>query len=326
MNRRNILITGGAGRLGTYVIEKLNKHNITLTVVNKTEMNKLKDYEVILIDLTDKNKLKEIRFDYDIVVHLAGLVDYTSPYEKLYKVNVLATRNLVERTLHVPMFVHTSSTSVYGKDVKNPVKETAVTRPDSYYGKTKLLSEDEVRVRTLGKEKNKTIIFRPAMLYGKGFDEGYAFVVEKLMNGRYRIIGDGKNHVPILHAEDAATAYERVVRRFSQNELTGLKIMNLSCEQTPTQDQLIAIICKVLGVRFPEKHVPVWQAKLTAKIYEVVYKLRCKPVPLSEYINKLASDRIFDVSKAKKLLGFKPKKEIEEGIREAVQTILPSIH
>jgi len=161
MNTRKILITGGAGRLGGYVIKRLNKHNLTIVVLNDKEEKKNKDYNTIRLDLTNNTQMKSYRFDYDIVIHLAGSVDYTLQYEQLYKINVLGTRNLINNTMNVPMFIHTSSTSIYGKSVDNPVKELNRINLDSDYAKTKFLSEKKVLFRI--REDNQTIILRPSM-------------------------------------------------------------------------------------------------------------------------------------------------------------------
>ena len=316
MNTRNILITGGAGRLGSYVIKRLNKHNLTIVVLNDKEEKKNKDYNTIRLDLTNNAQMKSYRFDYDIVIHLAGSVDYTLQYEQLYKINVLGTHNLINNTMNVPMFIHTSSTSIYGKSVDNPVKELNRINLDSDYAKTKFLSEKKVLYRI--RKDNQTIILRPSMLYGRGFHSGYFTMIDQIKKRKYKIIGDGENHIPILHADDAAQAFEKTVNKFGDAELMGLKLMNISCKPTPTQNELIKTVCDIIDAPMPKKHIPLWEAKLLAKLEEYYYKLKGERKPLQEYINKMASDRIFDISEAKRLIGYKPKVNIEQGIREVI--------
>ena len=171
-----------------------------------------------------------------------------------------------------------------------------------------------------GEDKpNSTIIFRPSMLYGKGFHEGYFTIMRQLEKGKYKIIGDGSNHIPVLHAEDAAKAYGLAVKQFGHKSMNGLKTMNVSCDPAPTQRELIWMLCDILGAPVPKDTIPVWNAKTMAKLGEFYYGLRGKPKPLVEFVNKMASDRVFDVSLAKETLGYRPEKALHEGIKEVVE-------
>ena len=113
-------------------------------------------------------------------------------------------------------------------------------------------------------------------------------------------------------------ANSRKLRFAEEEELMGLKLMNISCKPTPTQNELIKTVCDIIDAPMPKKHIPLWEAKLLAKLGEYYYKLKGERKPLQEYINKMASDRIFDISEAKRLIGYKPKVDIEQGIRDVI--------
>ena len=319
---RRILITGGSGRLGWYVLDALKDHEIVLVLhPNDTSTQTLdlkKEYDYLLIDLTDPTDTSKLSgSDFDVVVHLAGKVGYTDRWENLYRANVLSTRNLVRNTLHVPLLVMASSTSVYGKDVNNPINEEHPTHPDTHYARSKLLSEDELIPRHLGQEEMTSVILRLSMLYGRYFKEGYKEITDSLIKRRFKYIGDGRNHIPLLHGKDAARAFKCVINRFSK--LTGLTRYNISMEDPPTQEELVRTVCEMLGIDEPKSHVPTGMAKTLARIKDLSNKLKGKPTSYYEYVLKISSDRVFDVSRAKHEIGYRSLIKLKSGVRDVLK-------
>ena len=148
---KNILITGGAGYIGSHVSEILvkNKKKIFITDNLSTGYKKLinKKAKFFKVNINDKKKIKSIILNnkIDTVLHLAAslIIGEGEKYPKFYyKNNVIGTKNLISACIgtKVKNFIFSSTAAVY-KDGLYKVTEKSITRPKSVYGKTKLRAE-----------------------------------------------------------------------------------------------------------------------------------------------------------------------------------------
>jgi UDP-glucose 4-epimerase len=148
---KNILITGGAGYIGSHVTETLvqNKKKIFIVDNLTTGFKKLinKNAKFFNINILDEKKLKKIiiRFKIDSVIHLAGSLNISSGEKNpkmYYKNNVLGTKSVLSAcdNTSVKNFIFSSTAAVY-KDKQKIVNERSIVRPKSVYGETKFKAE-----------------------------------------------------------------------------------------------------------------------------------------------------------------------------------------
>ena len=146
-----ILVTGGAGYIGSHVTEQLvkSKKNVVILDNLKTGYRSLinKNAKFIKGDISNTKLLKEIIEQNNIstIIHLAGLIDVIESQKykkKYYKNNVLGTLNLIKtiKNSNVKNLIFSSSAGVYG-NIKVAAKETMKTKPINYYALTKLKCE-----------------------------------------------------------------------------------------------------------------------------------------------------------------------------------------
>ncbi len=145
-----VLITGGAGYIGSYTVNLLLKNNFEVFVLDKVvnNCNGLPNKAKIIVDLADKNKLEKKLNNqkFDAIVHLAASIypgeSMINPY-KYYRNNIIGGLNILEfmRKSSTPYIINASSCAVYGSPKKLPVKENEPTLPESVYGETKLIFE-----------------------------------------------------------------------------------------------------------------------------------------------------------------------------------------
>ncbi len=152
----NILVTGGAGYIGSHIIEELvkNKNNKIFILDNLvTGYRKLinKKAKFLKGDINNTKLLDKIikNFKIDSIIHLAALLNISEAErykKKYYKNNVIGTLNLVKvcKNTSVKNIIFSSSCSVYG-NVKGPVRERKKLNPKNYYAKTKLKSENIIK-------------------------------------------------------------------------------------------------------------------------------------------------------------------------------------
>lgn len=148
---KNILITGGAGYIGSHISEILIKKKKKIFIIDNlsTGHRRLINKKAIFfkLDINDKKKIKSIiiKNKIDSIIHLAGSLiigEGEKKPKKYYRNNVLGTKNLILSCLNtsVKNFLFSSTAAVY-KDGLKKVTESSTTRPISVYGKTKLLAE-----------------------------------------------------------------------------------------------------------------------------------------------------------------------------------------
>ena len=158
-SRESILVTGGAGYIGSHIVEQLIKYNKTVVIVDnlKTGYKKLINKKAIFIKADIKNKpiINRIIKNYNIssVIHLAAYlnVSESEKYKKKYfQNNITGTKNLLEacKNTSVNSIIFSSSCSVYG-NVKGSVNEDKKLKPLAYYGYTKYKGEELIKKLSL---------------------------------------------------------------------------------------------------------------------------------------------------------------------------------
>ena len=154
MKKLNILVTGGAGYIGSHITEQLvNSNNIIIVDNLVTGYKRLINKKAIFIkaDLKNKKYLKKIIFEnrIDAIIHLAAYLNVSEAEnnkKKYFENNVIGTLNLIKacKNSNVKNIIFSSSCSVYG-NINGSVKETAKTNPQGYYAYTKLKGEQIIK-------------------------------------------------------------------------------------------------------------------------------------------------------------------------------------
>ena len=156
MNKKqNILVTGGAGYIGSHIVELLVKTKANIIILDNlvTGHEKLLNKKTIFIknDIKNKTKLTQIINDYKInsIIHLAGLLNVSEAEKnkkKYYKNNVEGTLNLVNscKNSSVRNIIFSSSCSIYG-NVRGSVSEKKKPNPQGYYALTKYKAEEIIK-------------------------------------------------------------------------------------------------------------------------------------------------------------------------------------
>ena len=170
-----VLVTGGAGFIGSHLAKKLLIEGHEVVVVDDLSNGYIKNIpkgaEFIKLDLSDTRIYDKLPKDIDIVYHLAsqasGEASCDNPIYDL-KVNSLATLALLQwsKEYGIKKFIFTSSMGVYADNLDCQVNENSSIEPKSFYGVNKLSSEEFIRIYT--EEGLNTTIFRLFNVYGPG--------------------------------------------------------------------------------------------------------------------------------------------------------------
>jgi len=224
-----VLITGGAGYLGTLLSKKLCDKGYEVRVIDALwygkeplkELINQKNFEIICADIRDLTKTIKSMKDVDAVIHLASIVGMPASSiepRTSEEINYLATKNIAELcTLHnISTYIFASTCSVYGIQSDSIITEKSPTTPLDFYSKQKWVSERAI----LWLNRAPTIL-RFATLFGLSprmrFDLVVnLFIAQSILEGKITVHGGDQNR-PFLHVTDAA---DSVI--FSlENNLTG---------------------------------------------------------------------------------------------------------
>lgn len=146
-----ILVTGGAGYIGSHIVRRLRDANHEVVIFDDLSAGykeAIKGFNLIIGSLTDRAMLDKVfrENNFDSVIHLAGSIEAGESMinpKQFFENNLLCGLNLLEAMLthNVKKIVFSSSASVYGEPEKMPIKETAPRNPSNSYGLSKLIFE-----------------------------------------------------------------------------------------------------------------------------------------------------------------------------------------
>jgi UDP-glucose 4-epimerase len=265
----NILVTGGAGFVGSHVTEELVKRGHNVTVLDDLSGGFLDNVikgstfvkgSIENVDLVNRLFTEE-KFDY--VYHLAayaaeGLSHFIKRFN--YNNNLIGSVNLINAAINtgVKCFVFTSSIAVYGASPELPMTEETTPHPEDSYGIAKLAVEQEL-VACKEMFGLDYVIFRPHNVYGERQNIGdkYRNVVGIFMNQILQgkpmtIFGDGEQSRAFSYIRDmSAIMAEAIDVPEAYNQ-----VFNIGADQPYTINELAESIARSLGVEPDIKHVP----------------------------------------------------------------------
>lgn len=264
MHNNKVLITGGAGFIGSHITDDLLQNNYSVVVLdnlstgdetNLKNPDKLKLYRINV----EKDDLQEIfkieKPDY--VIHLAAQtsVDYsfTNPYFDA-DTNIMATIRLLDysKKYGVKKFVAASSAAVYGNPKLLPVDENHPAEPMSPYGLSKLTMEKYIQLSNV-----PYIIFRFSNAYGprqkSSKESGVVAIFDKAMkqNLPIDIYGDGTQIRDFIYVEDIARICVKALEADVKNE-----VINFSTNTGVTLNELFLEMCKIYNYEQSPNYLP----------------------------------------------------------------------
>jgi UDP-glucose 4-epimerase len=250
----NILVTGGAGFIGTNLVERLLLDGHTVSVVDDLSNGKRERVpaEVTFhkVDICERQALVDAMKGSEVVVHLAALprVQYSIefPFEA-QRVNVEGTLSVLEaaRQAGVKRVVYAASSSAYGDQEEMPLKETMPAAPKSPYGLHKYYGEGLMKLWS-DIHKLETVSLRFFNVYGphQDSDNAYALVIDRFLKQRKEglaltITGDGTQSRDFTHVRDTVDA---IVRACFSEKVGNGEVLNIGAGKDISINEIAALI------------------------------------------------------------------------------------
>ena len=254
---KKIIITGGAGFIGSNLVDKLVKNKIEITVLDnfstgfKKYLNKNKNVKFIQCNLLENKKLHKIFKGHDFVFHLAANADIKDGLKhpkKDLEQNAIVTFNVLEamRLNKIKKIAFTSTAPIYGKTKQFPTKENAsLSYQTSLYGASKLYCEGLISSYCEG-YKFQSWIFRFVSILGPRYSHGHVYdFVNKLLkdSNKLLVLGDGKQRKSFIHVYDCIDAILLAIKKSKDS----VNIFNLGHDNYINVDKSIKIISKIMN-------------------------------------------------------------------------------
>jgi nucleoside-diphosphate-sugar epimerase len=329
------LVTGGTGFLGRRLVERLLAEGRHVTVLGRTSSPELevRGVRFVRASLDDADTVRSACAGIETVFHVAAKVGAWGRYDDFFCTNVAGTRALLDgcRTQGVRRLVYTSTPSVVynGRDLAGADESLPLTTDcPSPYPLTKAIAEREVLAAN--SPAFRTVALRPHLIWGVGDPHLVPRVLARARAGRLRIIGDGKNRVDMVHVENAVDAHllaEAALQAFhvlrekpAGADPAGRAYFITNGEPVVLWDWINQLLL-ALGEPMVTKKISLGAAMMAGAVCEAMWNLlplRTEP-PLTRFIAaELAKDHWFDISAARRDLGYAPKMSMAAGTAELV--------
>lgn len=334
MKKPKVLVTGGAGFMGSHMTDELLRRNHEVIVLDDLSggfaENVNSQARFINGSILDEKLVKKIfsgeRIEY--VIHLAayaaeGLSHFIKKFN--YENNLIGSVNLINASVNhgVKCFVFTSSIAVYGKN-QLPMTEDMIPMPEDPYGIAKLAVEQDLKVshEMFGMDY---IIFRPHNVYGERQNIGdrYRNVVgifmNQIMQGQpMTIFGDGEQTRAFTHIDDVIP----VMADSIYNQLARNQVFNIGADIPYTVNELAEKVAKAMGVpprmKYLDPRNEVKHAFSSHKRVEEVFKYTAN-VSLEEGVGRMASwARSVGIKRSRLFAGVEIMKNMPKSWQEEV--------
>lgn len=318
-----VLVTGGGGFLGRAIVRKLLEANMEVRSFARNFYPTLADagVEQYQGNLANGDEVARAVDGCDRVFHVAAKAGVWGKLSGYLRANVIGTENVIEacRAHGVRSLVFTSTPAVVfdGADMEGVDESAPYPRHfHSAYAQTKARAEQMVLAAN---DRNlATVSLRPHVIWGPEDHVWLPRILERASHGELRIIGDGTNVVDTVYVDNAADAHLLAAERLEPGSpIAGRKYFISNGEPVRVWD-LINRILAAGGLPPVEKHVPVPVALAAGWALETLHgvlRRHAEPRLTRFVVRELSSSHWFDISAARRDLGYEPEVSIAEGLR-----------
>jgi nucleoside-diphosphate-sugar epimerase len=320
-----VFITGASGFIGGKIAERLLREGRKVRVLARRPLPVLEKLGAVIIpgDLENPAALRLGCEGVATVFHVAGRVGVWGPADDFIRINVEGTRNLIAacRAAGVRRLVYTSSPSVvyHGKNLAG-VDESAplCTAAPCAYPTSKAAAER--LVTAANSPELTTVSLRPHLVWGPGDKNVVPRVLALAKKGRLKIIGSGRNKVDVTHITNVVEAH--LLAEKAEAAIAGGKAYFITNGEPVVLWDWINQLLRGSGSPEITKHISLGAAYAAGSVLEALWRvlpLKGEP-PMTRFVAKeMATDHWFDISAARRDLGYSPKVTMVAGTAELIE-------
>ena len=278
------------------------------------------DIEFLEADLAQPETLSDALSGIDIVIHTAAHLGDWGPADKFRAINVFALEHLLtaaRREGRIARWIQISSLGIYPARHHDGTDETTSADIQGLDGYTRTKAEAEILLgRYMETEGLPAVILRPGFMYGPGDRHVVPRIIERITAGKMKLVGDGKK---VLNNTYVGNLVDAIILALDKDDVLG-ETFNIRDERLVTREEFVHTIADYVGKPHPGK-APEWLARSVVGLIEGFAKARgAKQAPLltRARMKFLTLNLDFSIEKAKRRLGYQPRVDFQDGIRDAL--------
>ena len=320
-----VLVTGGGCFLGKAIVKKLLKKGCLVKSFSRNYYSELDQLGVEQNqgDLQNLNQIIDASKGCDLVFHVAAKPGLWGTWDEFFGANVTGTKNVINacKKNKITRLIYTSSPSVIfdGKDMEGVDEKTPYPEKfEGYYSETKAMAEKIVVKETA--HDFKTIILRPPFIFGPEDNHIMPSIIDRAK--KLKKIGRIDDLVDFIYIDNAADAHILAAEKLKSNFSLSGNIYFISQDHPVSKWDMADQYLALAGLPPIKGRVSGNTAYCAGAVFEFIYRIfRIKKVPpITRFAAKeAATSHWFDISKAKKELGYVPKISIEQGLQQLKQ-------
>jgi nucleoside-diphosphate-sugar epimerase len=313
-----VLITGGTGFTGSHAVRRYLARGHQVRVLDSQRGEFFEELaragaEIQLGSVADREAVRKAVDGVELVHHIAAAFREINVPKAVYRsVNVEGTRLVAEEALGAGArrVVYCSTEGVHGHVVAPPANEEAPIAPQDYYQQTKW--EGELAFRDVTARGLDGVVLRPTAIYGPGDTARFLMLFRMVKRGHFFIVGDGRANYHPLYIDNLCDAFELAAEKPAAKGETFL----IADGRYLCWNELVPLVAKTLGVEVKIHHVPLAPVWAAAALCEAAcWPFGVTPPLFRRRAEMFSHMRAFDISKARRVLGYEPAIGLEEGLR-----------
>ena len=320
------LVTGGGGFLGLAIVRGLRKRGAEVRSFSRQAHDALAGLgaEHVKGDLADAAAVAAAVAGCDVVFHVAAKPGIWGDYADYHRTNVAGTQHVIDacRAQRVRRLVYTSSPSVVfdGRDMEGvdesvPYSVNYASHYAAHYPRTKAMAEQ--RVRAANGAELATVSLRPHLVWGPGDNHLLPRLVARARAGQLARIGSRANLIDTVYVDNAAEAHLLAAERLAPGSPIAGKVYFISQGEPLPLWEMVDRLLEAAGAPRVTRAIPVPLALLLAWGFETAHRLTGNPNEprLTRFVvHELSTAHWFDISAARRDLGYAPAVSIAEGL------------
>lgn len=322
------LVTGASGFVGGHIARALAERGdeVRALVRPRSKVAELQRYGIELAygDLLDEGSFSCKLEGIDVVYHCAGIVgDWSRDPESVQAANVQGTRSLMLacEAAGVSRVVLMSSLAVYGiRHHEGTSEEAPMETCGDTYADSKVEAERVVGP-FIKDSRTEVVILRPGLIYGTGDTKFVPRIAAALRQGRFVYVSNGENFLNIVHIDDVVQAAWRAA---TVPGAAG-RAYNLTDGRRTSIRRFVSEIAELIDVAPPARRLPLALVRSVAGWQEAKARWTgTEPQFTRSSVERLAISRDFDISRARKELGYEPAVDYKTGLLRTIPSLAPN--
>jgi 2-alkyl-3-oxoalkanoate reductase len=323
------MVTGGGGFLGSHLVKALLARGDSVRVLARGDYPELRTLgaETIRGDITDAAATAKACDGMDVVFHTAAKAGGWGDPKEYEAINITGTEHVIAgcRAAKVPVLIHTSSPSiVHGHEDIEGANESIpyATSFTAHYPRTKAISEQ--RALAASDESLKVIALRPHFIWGPGDRHLLPRLIARAKTGRLRQIGSRDPKCDTIYIDNCVDAHLLAADALRKGAALGGKAYFVSDDAPIGVWTMANKMLACAGQGPVGRPIPAGVAYAVGATMEVVYALfgvEKEPLITRFGASELSYAQWFDISAARRDLGYQPKVSIDEGLKRLAASL-----